>query len=164
MGITFSDLADFLGAFAPFGSIDIQETIERGQDHLDLTAEEVGELVRSKAEEFGYEGFDNVDPVAMVNDEIKSRANQNWNDLTSKIDWENISYENHENGEDELTDAIEDVYYFSNYIDCPLQYEQKHKEAAEFFMQLVEDDIINKEEIEKPLRFVLSEMGIEVED
>lgn len=156
--MNYEDLADFYSAFVPFGTGDIQEALERGQDVLGLTAEEVGELVKDRADEFGYETLDNIDCVAMVNDEIRSQANSNWNELTSKIDWENVSYEDHESGEDELTDALEDVYYFSNYIDCPLIYEEKHTEKADFFMQLVNDELIDINEIEKPLKFLLEEL------
>lgn len=90
---------------------------------------------------------------------------QNFNDLVSRIDWENVSYENHESGEDELTDALDDIYFFANYIDCPLQYSNEAQEAVDFFMTLVvNDDLIDREDIEKPLRFVIEEMGFKVEE
>lgn len=162
--MNYEDMADFLLAFAPFGTGDIEEAIERGKDVLGLDASEVGELIRQRADELCYEKYDDVDPIAMVNDEIKAQAVQNFNDLTSKIDWENVEYEDHESGEDELTGAIDDIYFFGNYIDCPLQYTNEAQEAVDFFMTLVNDDLIDKYEIGIPLRFIIGEMGFKLGD
>lgn len=162
--MNYEDLADFLSAFAPFGSLDVKEALERGQEVLGLSAQEVGELVRERADELCYENYDDVDCVAMVNDEIRRSAITNFDDLVSKIDWENVSYEDHENGEDELTGALDDIYFFANYIDCPLQYTNEAQEAVDFFMTLVNDDLIDKDEIGNSLRFVIDEMGFKIGD
>lgn len=136
---------EFLWHLMPFGSLDIMHMMRTAYD-VNLSPREVADILYEQAEEWGINLFDQdrtTDVNALLNDYILRQATS---DIYKVL---NVDLSNY------------DVYFFANYLDDPLQYPN---EVVEDIEQAIKEQEIKKYDFDVYAQYVLSEMGINMED
>ena len=135
---------EFLWHLMPFGSSDVMHLVRKAYE-LDITSEELADILYEQAENFGVNLFDNnrtTDLNALFNDYILSQASYN---IEQVLDIDLYDY---------------DVHFFANYLDDPLQYSD---EVVDILEQAIEKEGKNNIVLNKYSEYILDIMGIEYE-
>lgn len=135
---------EFLWHLMPFGSLDIMHLARKAYE-LDITSEELADILYEQAECFDIDLFDNnrtTDLNALFNDYVLSQASYN---IEQVLDIDLYDY---------------DVYFFANYLDDPLQYSD---EVVDILERAIEREGKDNIVLNKYSEYILDIMGIEYE-
>ena len=136
---------EFLWYLVPFGSMDIMHLIKKAY-YLDISARELADILYEQAEEMGINLFDDngtTDLNALFNDYILRQAR---NDIDEVLNIDLYDY---------------NVYFFTNYLDDPLQYSDGLVKDIE---QAIKEHEATRADFDDYAQYVLDEMGISLED
>jgi hypothetical protein len=140
--ITSKNYDLLMGQLCPWGPLDVWNMIKTAEE-VGLNMYELAEILQNQANELCINLFDTehtTDVNALLNDYILQQARNEIDDLL-KIDICN-DY---------------DVYFFANYLDCPLQYSNECQEAIE---QAIKDNELTREDFNDYTLYVLDAMNI----
>lgn len=130
----------------PWGSSDVWHMIKTAEE-VGLNMYDLAEILQEQAENLGinlYNDNPTTDVNALLNDYILNEARNDIEELTS-IDIVN-DY---------------DVYFFANYLDCPLQYSNEAQEAIE---TAIKEKELKRDDFNTYSLYVLDEMCINFEN
>lgn len=133
---------EFLWYLMPFGSMDIMHMLGTAYE-VNLSPMELADILYEQAESWGINLFDQertTDVNALLNDYILQQA-RNEIEILLNIDIVN-DY---------------DVYYFANYLDCPLQHSTECQETIE---QAIKEKELTRNDFDVYALYVLDEMGV----
>jgi hypothetical protein len=142
--MTSRDVDLLLNYLIPFGSLDLWHMVKTAEA-VDIDMCTLSEILEEQANVWGVNLFDTertTDVNALLNDYILQQARDNIDEVL------NI---------DIVNDY--DVYYFQNYLDCPLQYSNECKEALEI---AIKENQASENDFNKYALIVLNEMHIEL--
>lgn len=131
---------EFLRQLVPFGSMDIMACIKTAAT-VNLSMQELSEIILQYCEDTETNLFDEntVDINAILNDYIIQQARQELEELI-RIDIMDL-----------------DIYFFANYLDCPLQYKE---EDAEKILELLQEKNTNWDDLSDCTQYLLNEMNL----
>lgn len=130
---------DFVYAMIPWGGSDIRACVITANE-IGLSMNELADIIIEGINDYGVD-LEDADINAILNNNyIINKASNELEEL--------ISYDLRE----------EDIYFYENYIDCPLQY---HSEQADTIVELLKRNEVAYEDLNKCTQYVLSEMGVE---
>lgn len=130
----------------PWGSSDVWNMIKTAEE-VGLNMYDLAEILQEQAENWGinlYNDNPTTDVNALLNDYILNEARNDIEELTS-IDIVN-DY---------------DIYFFANYLDCPLQYSN---EAQEAIQTTIKEKELKRDDFNTYSLYVLDEMCINFEN
>jgi len=130
----------------PWGSLDVWHMIKTAEA-VDMDMYTLAEVLQNQAEQWDinlYSDNPTTDINALLNDYILNQARQDIEDLT---------------GIDIINDY--DVYFFANYLDCPLQYTDEAKKAIE---TAIKEKQLKKDNFNNYSLYIFDEMYINFED
>lgn len=133
---------EFLWHLMPFGSLDIMHLMRTAYE-VNIYPYELASILYEQAEQYEVNLFNNehtTDLNALLNDYILRQADSDIYSLTD------IS----------IIDDY-DVYYFANYLDCPLQYKTECQEAIE---EAIKENNLTRDDFDLYSLYVLDEMNI----
>lgn len=137
--ITSKDYDLLLNRLCPWGSLDVWHMVKHAES-CGIDMYELAEILQDQAESFCINLYENsTDVNALLNDYILDQARQ---DIEDNTDIDILEY---------------DVYYYANYLDCPLQYSDKCVEELE---KAIEEKELTKDDFNKYALYVLEDMGI----
>lgn len=133
-----------MNLLCPWGSLDVWHMVKRAEA-CDIYMHELAEILQDQAENFCINLYDShTDVNALLNDYILQQAR---NDIESVL------------GIDIVNDY--DVYFFANYLDCPLQYSNECQEAIE---EAIKEKEVTSDDFDNYALYVLDEMGVTFEE
>lgn len=144
-GLVDYNYDSFCRQLLPFGSMDIYHLVEKATD-LDYDMSEVIDILYNQTEEFGINLFDTnktTDINALFNDYILGQANS---DIYEQTDIDLID---------------NNVYFFCNYLDDPLQYSS---EVADELQEKIDKLELTKDDFCKVSLYILKLMGVTVKE
>ena len=144
--ITSRNYDELMGQLCPWGSSDVWNMIKTAEA-VDLNMYELAEILQEQAENWGINLFNDsptTDVNALLNDYILNQARNDIEELT---------------GIDIVNDY--DVYFFQNYLDCPLRYSTECKEAIE---EAINEKELKKSDFDVYSLYVFDEMCISIEE
>ncbi len=133
---------DFINNLIPFGSMDIRFCVQTALE-VNIDMDKLVDIISDYCKETETDLFNSkntVDIIAILNDHIIQEAR---NEIDEKL---NIDIQNDF-----------DTYFFSNYIDCPLQYSEECKKTI---MNALKKKKIALKELSECTQYVLNEMGL----
>ena len=140
--MTNKDYDYLMNLLCPWGSLDVWHMVKRAEE-CDLTMCDVRDILQDTAEELGINLYDHsTDVNALLNMHILEQARQ---------DVENST------GIDIVNDY--DVYFYANYLDCPLQYSTECQEALE---NEIKERQLTEDNFSACALYVLGEMQINI--
>ena len=140
--MTNKDYDYLMGLLCPWGSLDVWHMVKRAEE-CDLSMCDVCDILQDTAEELGINLYDHsTDVNALLNMHILEQVRQ---DIENSTDIDIVN--------------DYDVYFFANYLDCPLQYSTECKEALE---NVIKERQLTEDNFNACALYVLSEMGIDV--
>ena len=138
--MTNKDYDYLMGLLCPWGSLDVWHMVKNAES-CDISMNELSDILQEQAENWGINLYDSqTDVNALLNDYILNQARNDIEELT---------------GIDILNDF--DVYFFANYLDCPLQYSTECQEAIE---QAIKEKQLTRNDFDNYALYVLDEMYI----
>ena len=143
--ITSKNYDLLMGQLCPWGSLDVWHMIKTAEA-VDMDMYTLAEVLQDQAEQWGinlYSDNPTTDVNALLNDYILNQARQDIEDLTD-IDIVNDH----------------DVYFFQNYLDCPLQYSTEAQEAIE---HAIKEKELTRDDFDTYSQYVLDEMNVSFE-
>ena len=142
--MTNRDYDYLMNLLCPWGSLDVWHMVKNAEA-CDISMNELAEILQEQADTFCVNLYDyHTDVNALLNDYILQQA-RNEIDSLLEIDIQN-DY---------------DVYFFANYLDCPLQYSNECKEAIE---EAIKEKEATAGDFNKYALYVLDEMGVTLEE
>lgn len=144
--ITSRNYDELMGQLCPWGSSDVWHMIKTAEE-VNLSMYELAEILQEQAENWDinlYNDNPTTDVNALLNDYILNQARNNIEELT---------------GIDIVNDF--DVYFFQNYLDCPLRYSAECQEAIE---EAIKEKELKKSDFDVYSLYVLDEMCISIEE
>lgn len=144
--ITSRNYDYLLNLLCPWGSSDVWHMIKTAEE-VDLSMCELAEILQEQAENWGinlYNDNPTTDVNALLNEYILGQARQDIEDLT---------------GIDIINDY--DVYFFQNYLDCPLFYSTECQETIE---EVIREKELSEKDFNVYSLYVLNEMGISIKE
>ena len=129
-----------MGLLCPWGSLDVWHMVKHAES-CNISMNELSEILQDQADAFGINLYDShTDVNALLNDYILEQARNNIESLTD-------------------IDIVNDynVYYFANYLDCPLQYSTECQEAIE---QVIKEKQMTIYDFDNYALYVLDDMHI----
>lgn len=130
-----------MNQLCPWGSLDVWHMIKHAEE-CNIDMYELAEILQDGADELGVNLYDNhTDVNAILNDYILREARNDIENLTN-ID---------------LCDY--DVYYYANYLDCPLQYPSEIVEELE---NAIKENELTQDDFNSYSLYVLDEMGVNI--
>ena len=140
--MTNKDYDYLMSLLCPWGSLDVWHMVKRAEE-CNLSMCDVRDILQDTAEELGINLYDySTDVNALLNMHILEQARQ---DIESNT------------GIDIVNDY--DVYFYANYLDCPLQHSTECQEALE---DVIKEKQLTEDNFNACALYVLSEMGIDV--
>lgn len=140
--ITSKDYDLLLNRLCPWGSLDVWHMVKHAES-CGIDMYKLAEILQDQAESFCVNLYDeHTDVNALLNDYILNQARVNIEGFT---DIDILDY---------------DVYYYANYLDCPLQYSD---ECVEVLEKAIEEKELTKDDFNKYALYVLEDMGISFE-
>lgn len=129
-----------MGLLCPWGSLDVWHMIKHAED-CNISMNELAEILHEQAENWGINLYDELTDVnALLNNYILNEATV---DINNILDIDIINDYN--------------VYYFANYLNCPLQYSNEAREAIE---EAIKEKEVTSNDFEACALYVLDEMGV----
>ena len=143
--ITSKNYDELMCQLCPWGSSDVWHMIKTAEA-VNLNMYELAEILQDQAENWGinlYNDNPTTDVNALLNDYILNQARNNIEKLTG-------------------IDIVNDygVYFFANYLDCPLQYSTEVQEAIE---KAIKEKELKESDFNTYSLYVLNEMYISIE-
>lgn len=135
-----SSYDEFIRQLIPFGSMDIAACVKTAAV-VNLSMQELAEIITQYCEDTDTNLFDEktVDINAILNDYIIQQARQELDEII-QID---------------ICDL--DLYFYANYLDCPLQYKE---EDAEIILKSLQEKNVNWDDLSDYTQYLLDEMGL----
>lgn len=141
--ITNKDYDYLMGLLCPWGSLDVWHMIKHAES-CNINMNELSEILQDQADEWSINLYDGeTDVNALLNHYILEQAAS---DIESQT------------GIDIINDY--DVYYFANYLDCPIQYST---ECQEVLQQTIKEKQLTRDNFNKYALYVLDDMYIKFE-
>jgi hypothetical protein len=140
-------ISDFQRNFCPFGYGDIEralEIVEESKLSQGSLADYLFELVENYKNDYGYEDYTDIDPVAVVYDYILQTARGEIEEKTG-FDLENDSI------------ARTSIYVAGNYL--ATNYDRS-EDAVEELRELLKEKNYTVEEMSEPTQWFLNEVGV----
>lgn len=138
--MTSKNYDSLMGLLCPWGSGDVWNLVKHAE-RCDINMNELSEILQEQADNFGINLYDsNTDVNALLNDYILEQAR---NDIESLTDIDIVN--------------DYDVYYFANYLDCPLQYSTECQETIE---QVIKEKQLTRYDFNEYALYVLDGMYI----
>lgn len=138
--ITSRNYDSLMGLLCPWGSLDVWHMIKNAES-CNISMNELSEILQDQANEWSINLYDShTDVNALLNDYILRQAAS---DIESQTDI------------DIINDF--DIYFFANYLDCPLQYSTECQETIE---QVIKEKQLTKDDFDDYALYVLDNMCI----
>lgn len=138
--MTNRDYDYLMGLLCPWGSLDVWHMVKHAEN-CDISMNELAEILQDQADNLGINLYNgSTDVNALLNDFILNEAR---NDIENQL---NI---------DIVNDY--DVYYFANYLDCPLQYSTDCQEAIE---EAIKENKLTRDDFNNYALYVLDDMCV----
>ena len=138
--MTNRDYDYLMNLLCPWGSLDVWHMVKHAES-CNISMNELSEILQDQADELGINLYDShTDVNALLNDYILRQAA---NDIESQTDIDIIN--------------DYDVYFFANYLDCPLQYSTECQEAIE---QAIKEKQLTRDDFDNYALYVLDDMCI----
>lgn len=129
-----------MNLLCPWGSLDVWHMVKHAEE-CDISMNELSEILQDQAENFCINLYDaHTDVNALLNDYILQQARNN---IESVLDIDIVN--------------DYDVYFFANYLDCPLQYSNECQEAIE---EAIKEKEVTKDDFDNYALYVLDDMCI----
>ena len=138
--MTNRDYDYLMNLLCPWGSLDVWHMVKNAEE-CDISMNELAEILQDQAENWGVNLYDShTDVNALLNNYILNEATA---DINAVLDIDIIN--------------DYDVYYFANYLDCPLQYSNECQEAIE---EAIKEKEATRDDFNNYALYVLDEMGV----
>lgn len=129
-----------LNLLCQWGSSDVWYMV-KSAEQCDISMYELRDILKERAEKYCINLYDeHTDVNALLNDYILYQARDNIQELTD-------------------IDIVDDynVYYFQNYLDCPLQYTT---EVQEVIGDAIKEKELTRDDFDKYALYLLDEMNV----
>lgn len=141
--MTNKDYDYLMNLLCPWGSLDVWHMVKHAEE-CNISMNELSEILQDQADNWGINLYDgDTDVNALLNDYILQQAR---NDIESVLEIDIVN--------------DYDVYFFANYLDCPLQYSNECQEAIE---QAIKEKEATRDTFDNYALYVLDEMGVSFE-
>lgn len=138
--ITSKNYDLLMSLLCQWGSSDVWHMV-KSAEQCDISMYELNDILHEQAENFFINLYDeHTDVNALLNDYILGQARNNIQELVD-------------------IDIVDDynVYYFENYLDCPLQYTTEVREIIE---DAIKEKELTRDDFDKYALYLLDEMNV----